>query len=94
MSLSPILVMHHRSIFTINNSIAPSFLNCKIRQQKIQGCFMKVHKADDIWTARKNLHKHAEVQRMIEFVKREEVDILLFCLLDRWFRPWPTTTNS
>ncbi|MCX4319040.1 recombinase family protein [Lachnospiraceae bacterium 38-14] len=37
-------------------------------------------------TARKNLHKRAEFQRMIESVKRNEIDILLFCRLDRWFR--------
>lgn len=32
------------------------------------------------------MHKRAEFQRMIESVKRDEVDILLFCRLDRWFR--------
>lgn len=37
-------------------------------------------------TARKNIHKRIEFQRMIESVKRDEVDILLFCRLDRWFR--------
>lgn len=37
-------------------------------------------------TARKNIHKRAEFQRMIESVKRDEVDVLLFCRLDRWFR--------
>lgn len=37
-------------------------------------------------TARKNIHKRTEFQRMIESVKRDEVDILLFCRLDRWFR--------
>ena len=37
-------------------------------------------------TARKNMHKRAEFQRMIESVKRDEVDVLLFCRLDRWFR--------
>ena len=37
-------------------------------------------------TARKNMHKRAEFQRMIEAVKRGEVDLLLFCRLDRWFR--------
>lgn len=37
-------------------------------------------------TARKNIHKRTEFQRMIESVKRNEVDILLFCRLDRWFR--------
>ena len=37
-------------------------------------------------TARKNMHKRAEFQKMIESVKRDEVDLLLFCRLDRWFR--------
>ena len=37
-------------------------------------------------TARKNMHKRAEFQKMIESVKRNEVDLLLFCRLDRWFR--------
>lgn len=37
-------------------------------------------------TARKNMHKRVEFQKMMESVKRDEVDILLFCRLDRWFR--------
>ncbi len=37
-------------------------------------------------TARKNMHKRTEFQKMMESVKRNEVDILLFCRLDRWFR--------
>lgn len=37
-------------------------------------------------TARKNIHKRTEFQRMMESVKRNEVDILLFARLDRWFR--------
>ena len=37
-------------------------------------------------TARKNLHKRAEFQKMIESVKRNEIDMLVFCRLDRWFR--------
>ncbi len=37
-------------------------------------------------TARKNMHKRAEFQKMMESVKRNEVDLLLFCRLDRWFR--------
>ena len=36
-------------------------------------------------TARKNMHKRAEFQRMMEAVKRDEVDLLLFCRLGRWF---------
>lgn len=37
-------------------------------------------------TARKNMHKRTEFQKMMESVKRDEVDLLLFCRLDRWFR--------
>ena len=37
-------------------------------------------------TARKNIHKRTDFQRMMDSVKRDEVDILLFCRLDRWFR--------
>lgn len=37
-------------------------------------------------TARKYLHKRTEFQKMMEAVKRNEIDILLFCRLDRWFR--------
>lgn len=37
-------------------------------------------------TARKNMHKRTEFQRMISSVKRNEIDMLLFCRLDRWFR--------
>lgn len=37
-------------------------------------------------TARKNMHKRAEFQKMMEAVKRDELDVLLFCRLDRWFR--------
>ena len=37
-------------------------------------------------TARKNMHKRTEFQKMIQSVERDEVDVLLFCRLDRWFR--------
>ena len=37
-------------------------------------------------TARKNMHKRTEFQRMLNSVKNNEVDMLLFCRLDRWFR--------
>lgn len=37
-------------------------------------------------TARKNMHKRTEFQKMIQSVERNEVDVLLFCRLDRWFR--------
>ncbi len=32
------------------------------------------------------MHKRSEFMRMIETVKRDEVDVLLFCRLNRWFR--------
>ena len=35
---------------------------------------------------RKNMHKRTEFQKMIQSVERDEVDVLLFCRLDRWFR--------
>ncbi len=37
-------------------------------------------------TARKNMHKRTEFLNMMDLVKRDEVDLLLFCRLDRWFR--------
>lgn len=37
-------------------------------------------------TARKEMRKRTEFQKMIASVKRDEVDLLLFCRLDRWFR--------
>ena len=37
-------------------------------------------------TARKHLHKREQFQKMMESVKKNELDILLFCRLDRWFR--------
>lgn len=37
-------------------------------------------------TARKAIHKRSEFLRMLDSVKRDELDILLFCRLDRWFR--------
>lgn len=37
-------------------------------------------------TARKNIRKRTEFLNMLEAVKRDEVDLLLFCRLDRWFR--------
>lgn len=37
-------------------------------------------------TARKEMHKRLEFQKMIQSVQRDEIDILLFCRLDRWFR--------
>jgi DNA invertase Pin-like site-specific DNA recombinase len=37
-------------------------------------------------TARKDMRKRSEFQKMINAVKRDEIDLLLFCRLDRWFR--------
>lgn len=37
-------------------------------------------------TARKKLHKRVEFHKMLNAVKNNEVDILLFTRLDRWFR--------
>ena len=47
----------------------------------ITGVFIDAAKS-----ARKNMRKRGEFQKMIEAVKRDEVDVLLFCRLDRWFR--------
>lgn len=40
-------------------------------------------------TARKKLHKRSEFQRMLDAVRHDEVDMLLFTRLDRWFRSVP-----
>ena len=53
---------------------------------KAQGWIITGVYVDAAKTARKNMHKRLEFQRMMESVKRDEVDILLFCRLDRWFR--------
>lgn len=37
-------------------------------------------------TARKNMHKRSEFQKMLDLVRANGVDMLLFCRLDRWFR--------
>lgn len=37
-------------------------------------------------TARKKLHKRSEFHRMLDSVRRDEVDMILFTRLDRWFR--------
>ena len=51
-----------------------------------QGWFIVGIYIDAAKTARKNMHKRTEFQHMINSVKRDEVDMLLFCRLDRWFR--------
>lgn len=67
-------------------------LSLEAQQERLEG-YAKEHGwivsgiyVDAAKTARKNMHKRAEFQRMIESVKRDEVDVLLFCRLDRWFR--------
>lgn len=40
-------------------------------------------------TARKKLHKRSEFQRMLDAVRHDDVDMLLFTRLDRWFRSVP-----
>ena len=66
-------------------------------EQKIKGLSLEAYAKERDWiivgvyidaakTARKNMHKRAEFQHMIEAVKRNEIDVLLFCRLDRWFR--------
>lgn len=37
-------------------------------------------------TARKDMYRRSEFLRMMNLVKNDEVDLLLFCRLDRWFR--------
>lgn len=53
---------------------------------KEQGWLIVGIYVDAAKTARKNMHKRTEFQRMISSVKRNEIDMLLFCRLDRWFR--------
>lgn len=53
---------------------------------KKQGWLIAGVYIDAAKTARKNIHKRTEFQRMIEAVKRDKIDMLLFCRLDRWFR--------
>ncbi len=45
-------------------------------------------------TARKNIHKRTEFQRMMDSVKRDEVDILLFAALTAGFVPLLIITKS
>ena len=40
-------------------------------------------------TARKKLHKRSEFQRMLDAVRHDDVDMLLFTRLERWFRSVP-----
>ena len=54
---------------------------CKERGWLICGVFIDAAK-----TARKNIKKRVEFQNMIDGVKQDEYDVLVFCRLDRWFR--------
>lgn len=54
---------------------------CKERGWLICGVFIDAAK-----TARKNIRKRIEFQHMIDGVKQDKYDILVFCRLDRWFR--------
>lgn len=56
---------------------------------KAQGWVIVGIYIDAAKTARKKLHKRTEFQRMLDSVKRDEVDMLLFTRLDRWFRSVP-----
>lgn len=42
--------------------------------------------ADEGQTARKELKKRKAIHRLLESVKRDEVDVILFWRMDRWFR--------
>ena len=53
---------------------------------KEQGWLITGTYIDAAKTARKDMYKRSEFLKMMESVKRNEVDLLLFCRLDRWFR--------
>lgn len=67
-------------------------LSLKAQQERLvafakeQGWIITGIYIDAAKTARKNMYKRSEFQRMLDSVKRNEVDLLLFCRLDRWFR--------
>ena len=42
--------------------------------------------ADEGITARKQLKKRKELQRLLEDVKKDKIDLILVTKLDRWFR--------
>lgn len=44
------------------------------------------HFADEGKTARKELRRRKAVKDMLEYVKRDEIDVILFWKMDRWFR--------
>ena len=53
----------------------------KSHDMKIIGIY-----ADEGITARKRYRNRVEFMRMLEAVKKNEIDIILFIKLDRWFR--------
>lgn len=67
-------------------------LSLKAQQERLvafakeQGWIITGIYIDAAKTARKNMYKRSEFQCMLDSVKRNEVDLLLFCRLDRWFR--------
>lgn len=44
------------------------------------------HFADEGKTARKELKRRKAIKELLEYVKRDEVDVILFWKMDRWFR--------
>ncbi len=44
------------------------------------------HFADEGKTARKELRRRKAIKELLEYVKRDEVDVILFWKMDRWFR--------
>lgn len=55
--------------------------HCHINNWVIAGIYIDAAK-----TARKDLHKRDDFNRMINDVKQDKLDILVFVRLDRWFR--------
>ncbi len=51
-----------------------------------QGWKVIGHFADEGKTARKELKRRKAIKELLEYVKRDEVDVVLFWKMDRWFR--------
>lgn len=51
------------------------------KNMKVIGCF-----ADEGKTARKELRRRKAIKELLEHVKRDEVDVIIFWKMDRWFR--------
>ena len=54
---------------------------CKKHGHRIVGTYI-----DEGLTARKTLNKRVEFKRMIQDVKEDKIDLIIFIKLDRWFR--------